>query len=85
MPSALPGGGEAQVGLVKNVFQFRAWNPTNPVERMVAHMLDRAFNDSVLGFFRTGRFVCSLAHVRVTHTNPKYGRRARPEGAHPRS
>ena len=69
---ALPGGGGAHVGLVKNIFQFRPWNDWNPIERLVARMLDGAFNTSVLGFFQRGVFQCRLGHVSVTHTNRKY-------------
>ena len=69
--SALPGGDQAQVGIVKNIFQFRPWNDWNPLERWVAGMLDDAFNASVLGFFQKGVFHCRLGPVVVHHVNPK--------------
>ena len=77
----MPGGDRAQIGIVKNIFQFRPWNDWNPLERLVANMLDAAFNDSVLGFFERGVFHCRLGPVVVHHTNPKSVARRRARAA----
>jgi len=52
---ALPGGADAQVGLVKNIFQMDPWQRWNPIHWLLCRVLDHVYNESILRFLRTGR------------------------------
>jgi beta-glucosidase len=51
----LPHGADVHVGLVKNIFQMDPWRPGNPVHRLLCDVADHVYNESILGFLRTGR------------------------------
>ncbi len=56
----LPGGAQAQIGIVKNVMQFEPSRRWHLLDWAVARQLDELFNASILKFFRTGHFDFSL-------------------------
>lgn len=56
----LSGGEHAQIGLVKNIMQFDPSRRWHPLDWTLAHKLNGLFNDSILNFFRTGRFEFSM-------------------------
>jgi len=53
---ALPGGNEAQVGLVKNMFQFDPYRRWSPLHWLICRISDGIYNESILGFLRDGVF-----------------------------
>ena len=44
------------VGIVKDIFQFDAWNPLNPLDIYASRILDHSMNGCILDFLRTGEF-----------------------------
>jgi len=52
----LPGGRDAKVGIVKDIFVFEPRNRFNPADWFVARSVDKAFNESTLHFLKTGNF-----------------------------
>ncbi|MFW6369087.1 MAG: glycoside hydrolase family 1 protein, partial [Myxococcota bacterium] len=53
---ALPGGDEAQVGLVKNIFQFDPFRRWALLDWAVARLAHRFYNGAILDYLRTGVF-----------------------------
>ena len=53
---AMPHGDEVEIGLVKNIFQFDPWRRWNPIHWALARALEDAYNDSILGYLKTGTF-----------------------------
>lgn len=53
---AMPGGQQAQIGLVKSVFQFDPYHRWNLAHWAAARVMDATFNESILGLFRHGTF-----------------------------
>ena len=53
---AIPGGADAEVGLVKSVFQFDPYRRWNLAHWAAARVMDATFNESVLGLFTHGVF-----------------------------
>ena len=51
----LPGGPEAKVGLVHNIFQLDPWIRWSPVHWALCRVGDHIYNESFLRFLRTGR------------------------------
>jgi len=66
---ALPHGNDSLVAIVNNIPQFEPWKPWNPMDLFISAVLDHAFNECTLQFFRTGRFNFRMLHVSVTHFN----------------
>ncbi|MEM9490929.1 MAG: family 1 glycosylhydrolase [Myxococcota bacterium] len=56
---AMPGGERAQVGLVKNIFQFDPDRRYHLGDWAVAGVLDHIFNDAILDCLKTGEFRAS--------------------------
>ncbi len=52
----LPGGDKAQIGLVKNIFQFDPQRRWNFFDWMLARRFNYLFTDAVIEFFKTGEF-----------------------------
>lgn len=50
-----PGGQDAHVGLVKNIFQMDPWQRWNPLHWLLCRILDHVYNESILVFMKTGR------------------------------
>ena len=57
---AMPGGQEAQVGLVKNVFQFDPDRRWHLLDWVSARMLEKLYNRAILGVLEEGRFELSV-------------------------
>ncbi len=57
---SLPGGQEAQVGIVKDIFQFDPWNRWNLFDWYLTDLTGKAFNESTLQFFETGDYHLSF-------------------------
>ncbi len=53
---ALPGGDEAQIGLVHNVLKFRPYSSWNPIELISCYLLSFITHDAILEFLKTGYF-----------------------------
>jgi beta-glucosidase len=51
-----PGGKELQIGIVLNHHQFDPYHYWNPLDCVVAYLVDSVFNESMLGFFRHGHY-----------------------------
>jgi beta-glucosidase len=49
-------GDQVQIGLVKNIFQFDPWSRWNPIHWMLCRVLDRVYNESLIGTVRDGHF-----------------------------
>lgn len=64
---SLPGGNEAQIGLVHQYLTFEPYNGWNMLEAFPAEFMTYIFNDVTLKFLKTGDFLfalpCSLAPV----------------------
>eukprot|EP00455_Lapot_gusevi_P022480 TRINITY_DN233_c0_g2_i1.p1 TRINITY_DN233_c0_g2~~TRINITY_DN233_c0_g2_i1.p1 ORF type:complete len:477 (-),score=115.92 TRINITY_DN233_c0_g2_i1:302-1732(-) len=77
----MPGGSDAQIGLVKDIFQFEPWTWWNPCDRILASSIDHLMNGAILDFFRTGHFKMSIPLVfkierynsRAPHSNDFFG------------
>ncbi len=68
---AMPGGERAQVGLVKNIFQFDPYRRWNLFHWALCRFADAAYNQSILGYLQTGRFRIVLPGlVRVDEHHP---------------
>ncbi|MFH1852050.1 MAG: family 1 glycosylhydrolase [Candidatus Neomarinimicrobiota bacterium] len=66
----LPNGERARIGLVKNIFQFDPWRTWHLLDNLAGRIMNRVFNDSIITFFRTGRFRLFIPGlVNVRHTN----------------
>ncbi len=50
------GGSDLQIGIVLNHHQFDPYNYWNPLDCVVAYLVDSVFNEAMLGFFRTGHY-----------------------------
>ena len=53
---AMPGGRDAEVGLVKNIFQFDPHKRWNLFHWALCRLADGAYNQSIIGYLQTGRF-----------------------------
>lgn len=53
---ALPGGAEAEIGLVKNLFQFDPLRRWHLGDLLISRALDRVFNGAILDALHTGHF-----------------------------
>jgi len=53
---SLPGGSEAQVGLVKNMTQMDPYRKWNPFDWFLANLMDGVFNTTTLEFLKTGKY-----------------------------
>lgn len=68
---------DAQIGILKNIMQFDPWRPWNPIDNFVANMVKRMTDDSIFGFFTTGRFVVKMPFegkpfmVNMVYENPQ--------------
>ncbi len=66
----LPGGQQAQIGLVKNVFQFDPFRRWHFMDGLLARRLNVLFNDAIFAFFQTGNFSFNIpGMVAVQHQN----------------
>ena len=52
---SLPGGDDAQIGLVKNIFQFEPLRRWHILDWIYSIVLDNVFTNSTLEFFQTGK------------------------------
>ena len=52
----MPGGEQAEVGLVKSIFQFDPHRRWNLAHWSICRVMDATFNESILGLFRDGVF-----------------------------
>ncbi len=69
---SMPGGDRVQVGLVKNIFQFDPLQRWNLLHWAMCRVMDGAYNESILGFIRTGTFKLHIpTQVRVKFTHPE--------------
>lgn len=60
------------IGIVKDIFQFDAWNPLNPLDVYTSHVLDYAMNGCIIDFFRTGEFKWTMPKsIHRTYVNPR--------------
>ncbi|KAJ1623180.1 glycoside hydrolase superfamily, partial [Pavlovales sp. CCMP2436] len=67
-----PGGQQAQVGIVKDVFQFEPYNALSPLDIAAAAIVDNVMNESILRFLRTGHFFFWMpGQVRLSRTNTR--------------
>ena len=57
---AMEGGDSVHIGLVKNIFQLDPWRRWSPLDWALCRVADHIYNESILGFLKTGRF-----HLRV--------------------
>ena len=67
---AMPGGDKAEIGLVKNIFQFDPYQRWNLFQWIFCRILEGAYNDSVIGFLRDGVFkvhIPTQVNLRVAH------------------
>lgn len=66
----LPGGEKAQIGLVKNIFQFDPNRRWNFLDWLISRKLNDLFTDSILEYFKTGHFNFSLPGLaKLEHFN----------------
>lgn len=69
---AMPGGTEAEVGLVKNVFQFDPLHRWNPLHWAMCRVMDGAYNESIIGYIRDGVFKVHVpTQVRLEVAHPE--------------
>ncbi len=66
----LPNGDKAQIGLVKNIFQFDPYRRWHLFDWLVSRQFNGLFTDAIIRFFQTGHFDFSLPGlVNVEHFN----------------
>jgi beta-glucosidase len=73
---SLPGGSEAQIGIVHNLLQTDPYSKWNPLLWILSYYTDMTMNEGILRFFKTGvysvkvPFVVSVIHEnkRATHS-----------------
>ncbi|MCP4873722.1 MAG: family 1 glycosylhydrolase [Proteobacteria bacterium] len=73
---AMPHGDEVEIGLVKNIFQFEPWRRWNPIHWVLARILEAGYNESVIGYLKTGTFRSTVPfarHVQVIDDGPAPG------------
>jgi beta-glucosidase len=63
----LPGGEQAQIGLVKNIVQFDPSRRWHALDWLLAHKLNALFTESILNFFKTGDFDFSMPGLASLH------------------
>ena len=63
---AMPHGDSVEIGLVKNIFQFEPWRRWNPIHWGLARVLEDVYNDSILGYLRTGTFRVRVPGLRFS-------------------
>ncbi len=63
---ALPGGRDAKVGIVKDIFVFEPRNRFHPGDWLVARTVDKAFNESTLAFLKTGYYNFEFPPVSIS-------------------
>ncbi len=57
---AMPGGDNAQIGLVKNIFQFDPFRRYHLLDWVSARVMDGVFNGAIIDCLKTGRFRVSV-------------------------
>jgi beta-glucosidase len=66
----LPGGEKAQIGLVKNIFQFDPYRRWNFFDWLLSRQFNDLFTDSIIRFFTNGHFDLSIpGTMKVRHFN----------------
>jgi beta-glucosidase len=66
----LPNGDKAQIGLVKNIFQFDPYRRWHLFDWLVSRQFNKLFTDAIIRFFKTGHFDFSLPGLaKVEHFN----------------
>lgn len=70
-------GDRAQIGIVKNMFQFEPARTWHPLDHYVASLLDDVYNGVIIRFFKTGRFSFRMPGVSLDHSNDRYVTRDR--------
>jgi len=66
----LPNGGKAQIGLVKNIFQFDPYHRWNFFDWLISRQFNDLFTNGIISFFKTGHFDFSLSSMaNVKHFN----------------
>ncbi len=65
---AMPNGNSVEIGLVKNIFQFDPWRRWNPLHWGLARVLEEVYNDSILGYLKTGEFRVRVPGLRYAET-----------------
>jgi beta-glucosidase len=69
---SLPGGENARIGIVKNMTQFDPYDKWNPADWFVASTVYKIFNESILGFLKTGEYKFKLPfEVNMMDHNPE--------------
>lgn len=67
-----PYGDQAQIGIVKNIFQFDPWRTWHLLDNLAGWLLNRVFNNAIIEFFTTGRFRLFIpALINQSHVNLK--------------
>ena len=66
----LPGGKEARIGIIKNIYQLDPWNSWNPADLLACSMAKSLIDDPYYSFFTTGRFKIHIPFkAYVVHEN----------------
>jgi beta-glucosidase len=60
---SMPGGDAAQIGLVKNIFQFDPWRRWNPAHWVLTRALEEVYNGSILRFLAGEPFTITVPGV----------------------
>lgn len=64
---AMPNGDTAQIGLVKNIFQFDPWRRWNPAHWVLTRALEEVYNSSILRFLAGEPFTISVPGLMRVH------------------
>jgi beta-glucosidase len=64
-------GETARIGMATSICILDPMNPLSPFDVYFARCLDRAFNQSIIDFFNTGRFAFKLPWGSVVYTNKR--------------
>ncbi len=68
----MPGGNQAQIGLVKNIFQFDPYRRWHWGDWLLSRQFNALFTDSVFRFLSTGYFMLNIpGMVEVQHANAR--------------
>lgn len=68
----LPGGPQAQIGIIHTIYQLEPYRTWNPQDKISASMGNKLANQSIIEFFKTGVFAVSIPFkARINYKNAR--------------
>lgn len=67
---ALPGGSDAQIGIVHNIIHFEPYHPGNWLESIISRTLSHVYSKSITQFLLTGSLIFKTPFAKITFDYP---------------